>query len=447
MKLRLAIALSAALFVRSHSPAADAPARVPETDAFSGRPDVVLILVDSLRPDHLGCYGYERDTSPAIDRFASGSAKFTEAVASAPWTQPSIMSLFTSSEPGVHGRIHWEKPHADIPTPTLAEAFRAAGYRTAAVVANPMVHRKYGFSRGFDEYDDHSLAMAASSGSEPADMVATGDDVVLLAKKALDRRREDGRPLFLFVLFMDVHWDYLPPPPYDALFAPDPVPAPRKIWERGGRQPEPVEKRIVAAYDGEIRYEDGCVGALLDAVSGPDKPGNAIVAFCSDHGDAFWEHGFTSHGNSLFEEEIRVPLMVRPSGSSGWFSPCIVTDSVGLIDLGPTLLDLAGLPVPGSWQGRSLVPAMRGEAFPDKPVVLDNRVGADKFRRGVRTRRWKISSLPPFDRPDMVFDLSGDSGEKCNLAGRSEELPEEVRNLVPLLAPPRPAVHAEADDP
>ncbi|MBR1836488.1 MAG: sulfatase-like hydrolase/transferase [Kiritimatiellae bacterium] len=223
--------------------------------------------MDSLRPDHLGCYGYGRDTSPAVDAFAAGAVRFDQTIASGSWTQPSIMSMMTSVPADVHQRVHWDRPHSTNVV-TLAETLQKAGYQTVGLVANPMTNRKFGFSRRFDFYDDYSLTGApdATTG-DIARQTAQGAKLTRLAQDWIERRRDPEKPLFLFVLYIDVHWDYLPPPPFNRMFAPDPVPPPRDIWNLGRKTiPEAARKRSVAAYDGEIRYTDGCISNLLAAI-------------------------------------------------------------------------------------------------------------------------------------------------------------------------------------
>ena len=402
------------------------------------QPDLCVVLVDSLRPDHLGCYGYERDTSPAVDAFAAGAVRFDQAIASGSWTQPSIMSMMASVPADIHQRVHWGRPHLTNVV-TLAETLRAAGYQTVGLVANPMTNRKYGFARGFDFYDDYSLTGApdATTG-DIARQTAQGAKLTRLARDWIEKRRDPEKPLFLFVLYIDVHWDYLPPPPFNRMFAPDPVPPPRDIWNLGRASvPEAARRRSVAAYDGEIRYTDGCISNLLATIDASPRGKDTVVVFCSDHGESFWERGVASHGNALFDEELRVPLVIRPARGDGEPAPPrVVPEQVGLIDLAPTLVDLAGVPAPTNWVGRSLAPALRGETLPEVPVVLDNRIGDDgAILRGVRTSRWKVLAGPPHDRPTELYDLLSDPTETNNLISAGFTIPPEVEDLVPFLKP------------
>ncbi len=405
--------------------------------AAPAKPDFCVILVDSLRADHLGCYGYERDTSPAVDAFAAGAVRFDQAIASGSWTQPSIMSMMTSVPADVHQRIHWGRPHSTNVV-TLAETLQKAGYQTVGLVANPMTNRKYGFARGFDFYDDYSLTGApdATTG-DIARQTAQGAKLTRLAQDWVEKRRDPEKPLFLFVLYIDVHWDYLPPPPFNRMFAPDPVPPPRDIWNLGRKSvPEAARKRSVAAYDGEMRYTDGCISNLLATIDASPRGKDTVVVFCSDHGESFWERGVASHGNALHEEELRVPLVIRPAPGDAPAPGRVVPEQVGLIDLAPTLADLAGVPAPTNWVGRSLSPALRGETLPEVPIVLDNRIADDgAILRGVRTSRWKVIAGPPHDHPTELYDLRADPAETNDLLRTDFPIPPEVADLIPLLKP------------
>ena len=401
-------------------------------------PDIVLVLVDSLRADHLGCYGHDLDTSPTLDAFAKGAVRFDQAFASGPWTQPAIMSLFTSVPPDVHQRAHWAKPHATNVV-TLAEALRQAGYQTVGLTSNPMTHRRFGFARGFEHYDDYTVSLSPEASSrDAAAQAATGATMTRLARNWLERLRDPSRPLFLFVLYMDPHWDYLPPAPFNAMFTDDPVPPPRNIWNLGAaRVPEAARRRTLAAYDGEIRYTDGCFSNLLATIDASPRSRNSLVVFCADHGEAFWERGLASHGNNLHDEELHVPLVIRPPRGAPAVGR-VVPDQVGLVDVAPTLLDFAGAAPPADWIGRSLRPLMEGAEIPEAPLLLDVRIGKEGIVRGVRTSKLKLIGGHPHDRPAEVYDLAADPGETNNLVKAGAPLPDAVAALVPLLKPREP---------
>ena len=318
---------------------------------------------------------------------------------------------------------------------TLAESLQAAGYQTVGITANPMTNKKYGFARGFEHYDDYSAVLAAETVTGNSSKTHTTLLLNRMAEDWLATKRDPARPLFLFLLYMDVHWDYFPPPPYNSMFTDDPIPPPKETWKFGNKTvPEVMQKRIVSAYDGEIRYTDANLAGLLRRIETSPRGANTVITFCSDHGEAFWEHGTIAHGNNLHEEELRVPLIIRPQTKLKGAKPgAVVTGQVGLIDLAPTLLDLADVDIPPTWQGRSLRQFLGGGAVTERPIVLDTRYSG--FMRGVRTSRYKIISREPFESPTEVYDLLADPRETNNLVSVGAPLPEEVTELIPLLKP------------
>lgn len=433
--LSRAAAISAALLASIALPAR------AEDAAAASRPDIVLVVIDSLRADHMGCHGYGRDTTPYLDAFARESVRFDQVVASGPWTLPAIMSIFTAVPPEIHGCHHWTKPYSTNVV-TVAEALKAAGYQTVGITANPTTHRRNGFARGFDHYDDYTVSLPPGApGSDAASQAATGATMTRLAQNWLFNRRDPSKPLFLFVLYMDPHWDYIPPAPYDMMFTDgDPIPAPRDIWKMGGRAiPEAARRRVAAAYDGEIRYTDTCVSNLIESIKKSPRAPDTLIAICSDHGEAFWERGFAAHGNNLHEEEIRVPLIISPPSSSAPASGggLAVATQVGTMDLAPTFLDFAGIAPPSEWTGASLRPLVMGEDAPERPVALDLRIAPGGDLRGVRTSKFKLMAKPPFNVPFAVYDLAADPGETNNLVAAGAALPDAALALVPLLEPAR----------
>ena len=387
-----------------------------QTSGASSRPDLVLIIIDSLRSDHMGCYGYARNTTPGIDAFAKEAAQFNQAVSSSSWTQPSVMSIFSSVEPATHLRADWDKPH-NTNIITVAETLRNAGYQTIGITANGMTHRRFGYAQGFDLYDDFTAALSPEA--SPASNASQPPSGAILTRFATDwllNKRDPSKPLFLFVMYMDPHWDYIPPTPYDTMFAEnDPVPALRGISTLGNTQLTDIAKRrIINAYDGEIAFTDRHVSELLAAIKSSASGNRTAIAICSDHGEAFWERGTTvAHGNNLYDEEIRVPLIVKTPGNN---TGRIIKQQVGTIDIGPTFLGFAGIPVPESWQGTDLAPLLRGDEMPEKPVTSDLRI-FNNFITAVRTSEKKTIFLTAEpDKPIEIYDLKADPGETVNLS-------------------------------
>ena len=400
------------------------------------KPDVLFVLIDSLKSSHLGCYGYGRRTSPNIDRLAASEfVRFETCIAGGSWTQPAVMTLFTSLPADRHRRVLPRLPHNEDAV-TLAQAFREAGYATVGITANAMTNHRYGYGKGFDVWDDYSVTLPPGVGEDKISVGYARGSVI--TKLGLNRlvRRDLEKPLFLFLFYMDPHWEFRPPPPYDRMFADENVQQLKQTWKIKGRDVSPAQReRVIAAYDGEIAYCDHVISNLVAQVKASPRGRETIIVITGDHGEAFWERGFSGHGNNLHEEEIKVPLMIRPPEGSAVYVPgTAVKGQVGAIDIAPTLLDLAGIDIPRTWEGRSLMGLMRGSVSDGRPVVTETRIRDGLWQRAVRTDRYKVVALSPFERPTEVYDLVNDPNETNNLACSSAALPA-VQELVKYLPP------------
>ena len=248
---------------------------------------------------------------------------------------------------------------------------------------------------------------------------------------------DSEKPLFLFLFYMDAHWDFRPPAPYDRLFSPDGIPPPIGScgWSAAKATPD-IRRRAVDAYDGEIAFCDGVVSNLLTRILGTERGRRALIVLTGDHGEGFWERGFAGHGNNLSDDELRVPLIIRPPAEAEPLQPMVVRGLVGSIDIAPTVLDFAQIPVPARWMGRSLVPAMRTGRSVGLPVVSETRIAPRHgWLRSVRTDRWKVVAQHPFEHPLKVYDLLTDPSETNNLVRAGHPLPSDAERLIPLLMP------------
>ena len=254
--------------------------------------NVLVFLIDALRADHLGCYGYDRDTSPTIDLFAKESVRFTHVTAQASWTRPSVASLLTSTYPNLHGA----EDRPDVMRgnlPALATALGAAGYETQCFMTNPNCLPIWGTGRGFSRFvDADSMKWLEADDAKAVNRVMDALENVA------------GRPWFFYVHVMGPHEPYIPKPSFDTKFTPR---APTAT------QDEKV-MRDMALYDGKIAYADAQFGRLLADLKARGLYDKTLIVLLSDHGEQFMEHGDTSHGKSLYQEEIHVPLMVRMPG-------------------------------------------------------------------------------------------------------------------------------------
>ncbi len=331
-----------------------------ETTKRKGRDaaNVIIVLVDALRADHLGTYGYQRDTSPNIDNFAETSTVFTHVVSPSSWTKPSIPSLFTSLYPSRHGvflgsskdtegHITSDVLHDSLLT--MAEVFNQHGYSTAAFVHNAQLRGFLGFSQGFDLYQDRA-GDAENINSQFFDWLA---------------ERED-RPFFAYLHYLDVHYPYQPPAPYDTLFGTfqsdidfftDEWKALRTGINHGEIELEEGDlQKMISLYDGEIRYLDEQLGTLFTTLRKKGLYHNTMLIFIADHGDEFLEHGKIGHGQSLYHELLRIPLMIKfPHGE---WSGEKMNQISELVDLLPTITDYFGWQPPSGVDGHSLLPVL-----------------------------------------------------------------------------------------
>jgi len=368
----------------------------PTITTASGRdaPLVILYLVDTLRADHLGLYGYRRDTAPALSRFARDGVVFDTAIASSSWTKPSVASLFTSLPPAEHRCVQFYTP-LDPSLVTLAERLRDGGYMTGAVVANRLVlARDAHFDQGFTYF---------ASPPEPQRAAQVVDE----ALRFLDARR--GLPTFLYVHALDPHSPYAPPPPFDRRFGPPPGPAHPAAEPYDYRVPADLS-RIVAQYDGEIAYGDQEFGRLVRELKARGLYDRAMIVFVSDHGEEFLDHGDWVHGHALYDELVRVPLVVKyPRNRNAGRR---VESQVQLLDVLPTILKSQGLPVPDppAIAGRPLDESL-GPRFRERPVVFETKY-REYVAYGVRTRANKYVHQVYPDPRELFFDLVRDPQER-----------------------------------
>lgn len=407
----LTIALSAAaLWTFSSAPRAVMSA-VPSPT--SGKPNIILISLDTLRADHLGCYGYSRATSPAIDAFAAQAVRFEQVISESCWTLPSHMTLFTGLYPTTHG-VMTAGASLSAQVRTLPEILKANGYRTFAYTGGGYVAKTFGFGRGFDEY------------------VATSErglaEIIDRAERRLDglSGHDGDSPLFLFLHAYDLHAPYECGQPYDAMFAsadrqPFPDWARNEIFFKDdGRSLTPDNIRfLMDQYDGGIRRADDLLAPFFAYLKRRRLMERSIVVFLSDHGEEFGEHGFVGHRGSLHRECVTPPLIIAVPGVELRVS----TVGVGLKDVMPTLLDLAGIPAP-SMQGRSLKSLLEGHDLP--PAPLFSEVSQHASYRSLAWDNKRLILKAYSDQP-RLYDWTTDPSEQINVA---EQHPGWVADLM-----------------
>lgn len=411
----------------------------PLAGRAAGHPNVLLISIDSLRADHVHCYGYPRDTSPAIDRLAAEGVRFATAVAPSSWTLPSHLTMVTGLAPVEHGVVDSDLFLGRRAT-FLSEVLHDQGYATAGFVSGLYVTSRFGHAQGFDHFDDYRALPA--TWEETHQMISS--PILLDSVNAwLDRWRSGAgrRPFFIFLHLFDVHFDYSPPPPYDRMFDPDydgAVNADNYRWNpdiNAAMAPGDFD-RVVSLYDGEIRHADHYVGRLLERLRGEGVLDETLVVLTSDHGDEFYEQGRSGHGQQLLDSTLLVPLIMRypaviPAGRT-------VSRQVRLMDIAPTILEAAGLRIPAEFGTlhpshpaafRSLLDWIRtgpGDGDPGVVAYGDHK----GVISSVRTDRFKLVRSVIDGDHDALYDLEADPGEQRDVALQH---PEETRALLEVM--------------
>lgn len=392
-------------------------------------PNLLLISIDSLRPDHLGCYGYSRPTSPNLDQLAKDGIVFERAYSTSTWTLPAHLSLLTSLYPETH-RVNksWRALHRDVVL--LPELLSTAGYRSAAVVSGPLLDRRFGFDRGWERYDDEILDLAKVRNNHAGSHKLTSSPQTHRRASKLLEQLGDG-PFFLFLHYWDVHYDYQPPPPFDRIFDSDYAGSVSglnfaKSHEVHAKM-DPVDlAHIIALYDGEIRWVDEWLGKLFHELRQRGLFDDLVIVVTADHGDEFFEHGEKGHRSNLYDTTLRVPLVVRLPGAR--FAGRRATTPVSLVDVAPTLTALAGLSSPAAFSGRALLPPA-GESWRESPgsdlfAELLGRQGA--LIRGTRKLHVRFAGRDRIRGRPEVYELASDPLERLDLAEREPEQSSEL---------------------
>ncbi len=416
------VSLGAALLAESDRPLRTTGPEDPRP------PDILLVLIDTLRADYLGAYGFDGDISPRLDRLARRSVVFENAFSTAPWTKPSVASLFTSLHPEQHGVVAHGKRFGDGLSAalaqrvlTLAEFLRRAGYRTAAFIGNPWIQRPLGYAQGFQVFDDRE-----AGNDVPAD--------VLLGKAtAWLQKNRSPRPFFLYVQLMDVHGPYdASPADYEAVEDSPGLGEDRQLTpeeqlrarpylsgERGLLGDPGMLRTWRGSYAAGVHAVDRQLGVFLDDLERRGRLENAVVVVTSDHGEELFEHGFTDHGATLFDEQLHVPLLFRlPGGArAGTRIPTVVS----LIDVMPTLLAFAGVSIPPFAQGRDLGPLLRGGDDARESVAYATAVKWAPHLKAARAAGRKVIRDEQSGEM-MSFDLLSNPGEIGEGRGEVPEL-------------------------
>lgn len=398
-------------------------------------PNVLILVIDALRPDHLGCYGYTHDTSPTIDALARRGVLFTDATSLSSYTRAAVPSIFASVHPGAHGVLSQGKKVEMLSDEykTLAETLKERGYVTAAFTPNPSLQRAFNFDQGFDLYDDEfQIAVRGTPNHETASRINERTLQWLRANRE--------KPFFAYLHYRDVHAPYVPPPPYDRMFEKPGAGRPLTEGEYKTQPPDIRKPRrfrdldsYIEQYDGEIRYTDDHLARLLETLSKEGFLEHAVIFLTADHGESFLEHGSWTHGTGLYEELTRVPLLMVLPGDK--HAGKRVEVPVQTIDLYPTLLEFLDAKAPPEIQGRSLFEAIEGKADRDRPVFGEALVGRGHRPRNfgqfvsVRTGGWKLI-YNRWSRSGELYNLSQDPDETRNLLDQERERAKALLRLI-----------------
>ena len=373
--------------------AAQVTAQTPEKSP----PNVVLITIDTLRADHLGCYGYKQIKTPNIDGLAADSSRFEHAYTVVPVTLPSHTAILTGTYPMLSGMHDFSGNKLSPRQVTMATVLKQAGYVTGAVVASAVLDSRFGLNQGFDFYYDH-FDFSRLEESNLDEMERPGNVVADQVLEWLGKNSQ--KKFFLWMHLYDPHYPYRPPEPYSHEYAAQP-------------------------YDGEIAFADEQVGRLLRFLKDNGLYQNTVIVVSGDHGESLGEHGEKTHGFFIYNVTMHVPLIIHLPGKS---TTKTVDDPVSLVDLMPTVLAATGLDMPSQVQGRSLVPALRGEKIDqDRTLYGETFLPRLHFNwselRGAENTKYHFIDAP---RPEL-YDLTKDPGEVRNLFPEKKAVAEEMR--------------------
>lgn len=393
------------------------------------RPDVLLVSIDTLRWDHCSLYGYERKTTPQLERIAAEGILFESAYAPTATTAPSHATLFTGLYPYSHGVLKngYEMSQKNV---VVSEIFKKLGYKTAAFASSMLLRDKMGYSQGYTHY------IFGAQNKRTADVTADDAIVWLDKQDALDRD-----PVFLWVHLRDPHEPYNAPESFGDPF--------------NYREMEYASyEQMVARYDTEIAFSDHHLGRIVDRLEAMAGEDGALMVITADHGESFLEHGWRGHGAQIYEENIRVPLVIRWKGHLEGGK--VIKDHVGLVDMLPTMLGLIGsLPDVVVFQGVDLTPLITDDGVVDaerylffqrrpyetagvlrakklgefteaeKPVIFGEGIYVAGDKYAVRFGKWKYLEATEEELSRELYDVVADPDEKANLADQHPDIVKE----------------------
>jgi len=393
--VRVVAALLLLLMVLISAVMAQRPASRP-----ASRPNVLLVTIDTLRPDYLHCYGYAHIETPSIDSLAAQGIRFEQAYTPVPITLPSHTVILTGTYPMMSGMHDFSGNNLNPEQATLATVLRARGYDTGAVIAAAVLDRRFGLNRGFDFYYDH-FNFGRLSEANLDFMERPANEVVDQALKWLAKPRKG--PFFLWVHLYDPHHPYNPPPPFNQLYKEN-------------------------LYAGEIAFADTQLARLLAYLKQHAAYDHTVVVLSGDHGEGLGEHGEKTHGFFTYNSTLHVPLIIKPSVNIKFTNP-LIKRGVSLVDLMPTVLGFLNIPIPPRVQGKNLaMMVLHGDEMEPSPLYSETYLPRIHFNwselRGLSARNYHFIDAP---KPEL-YDISSDPGEIHNLYVDKNAVSSEMRS-------------------
>ena len=407
------------------------------------RPNVLLISIDTLRADRLGCYGHPGGLTPNLDRIAEGGVRFSQAITGGSWTQAAFPVLLTSTYASMYAGCLG--PLSPL-RPSPVEAFSRAGYRTGGFSTSPLLSRRMGYARGFEEFFDlesgdpdplirnlkvghrlllsplvHRLSSAIGANSRPARPYAPASHVVERVSHWVSAAAE---PFLAWVHLMDAHWPYhldedVSDPKSIAGAWRDLRKMHRVNWKGDGLDGE-QRKRFIDLYERAVQFVDAQVGLLLDHVDRAARLDNTVIVVVSDHGEEFLERGHWGHVEiNLHDEIIKVPLLIKLPGGS---QARTIEHQVRTLDIMPTLVDLCGIPEPGGMLGESLRPLWTQSSQEQERIAICERWREQSHMIAVRTSSHKYIWDSQEPENPTLYDLVNDPDERKDVRAEQPEI-------------------------
>lgn len=394
MKVTRVLLVAASLFLSFFLWQYFRTSKVPPRPSQNKReqPNLLFITIDTLRPDHLGVYGYQKIQTPTIDALAREGVLFKDAICQTPLTLVSHSSMFTGLDPNVHGVRDNAYIVLDDSYSTLAELLKNAGYHTGAFIGSAVLERRYGLAQGFDTYSKFQPTSVVGSESQ-----RKADEVVAEAENWLSKIK--GKRYFLWLHLYDPHFPYSPP--------------------------EPFHSQYQSPYDGEIAYTDQILGNFLEKLKTQNLLANTLILLLGDHGESLGEHREDDHGYFVYDSTLKIPFLLHWTGQIP--AGKVITEQVQSIDVLPTIAELMGIKMDQPIQGKTLMPLLRGEHSYGQPYAYAESLTPKLYYgwsdlKCLRTGEWKYIDAP---EPEL-YHLKSDPGELQNLAAKN---PEKIRQF------------------